>query len=269
MARTAVLFVVGSTILLAAYIIAINSDASPRVALATMVLAVCGSMPIVGTLRQLLTRKDPTKDAEARRATWSALERQLMWKDGHRVARQVKIHVWQVPRWYRTTFPFAFRRELKRHLRKKKPMESISKRLSLRPVFLRVACAGLPDAGPSNVVFKKRVGIVGRCVEKNLPRTVMSLDATTPAYVTALRMTDEEWERLSPEVTNGLRRDDARLLAEQYGKVICEVIRTDAGEAIGCVSFSIGPNDSIDLIGNERFEGELHSLAVNLSASIM
>lgn len=83
------------------------------------------------------------------------------------------VHVWEVPLWYRRTFPYRLRQSLRKAVLKK-GLRIFSKWL-LRPSLVRVAAVGLVKPNPSGVRFCKGTGLVGVCVANNDKAEFISL----------------------------------------------------------------------------------------------
>ncbi len=151
----------------------------------------------------------------------------------------VSFHVWMVPAWYRTLFPFKLRRAI--------PIgEKIPTRL--RPSLVRLAMFRFEHQPPSGLRFRKGIGLVGRCVEIEDQRALIAR-FDSPPFRAALA-SDEAWSQASIEVTHGLKRPQAERLSRSYNQAAAVAIREATGEPIGCVTLEL-PRD-----GNPHFRGQ-------------
>jgi hypothetical protein len=177
------------------------------------------------------------------------------------------IHIWEVPLWYRSVFPLWLRNWLKRLVARRHFKRYASWRI--RPTLKRTAAVGIVDRPTTGVRFTKGVGLVGRCIELNSENTILRLDVTTPEYEQALKLGQEEWDDLRSKSTlpQNLHLEEASRLSETYGLVIAKALKArGSGEAIGCVTVSVGRTASQDLnvVTQPRFETELRELCSTL-----
>jgi hypothetical protein len=166
------------------------------------------------------------------------------------------IHVWEVPRLYRWVFRFGCREWLRAHIKR----TSITKR-ALRFKLKRTAAVGLIKPKKHNVKLAKGRSLVGVCIAYNKETQMLSLDTRDAAYAEALE-SEDAWDALGSDYTHGLDRDEAVRLAEHYKQVLAQVVQSDAGEAIGCVTASArvgvrGP----DIFNDQVIRDELSRLA--------
>jgi len=235
-----------------------------------IVLALCAAIPVIKGIAGWLGNRNPDRCNEARAAAQISLRRliQSHRRHGGVVALELKIHVWQVPLAYRRTFSYSRRDQFKKAVRKHRHLKGISEKLAIRPALERVAVVGLRDPSSSNVTFRKRVGLVGCCIEENTKEWVHKLDATSHEYREALDLDEDAWDG-NPTVSRGLALSDAKLLARYYGKVIAAVVQSDEGEAIGCVTMSTNPNvREFDIMADHAFGDELLYLSSSLKGPL-
>lgn len=183
---------------------------------------------------------------------------------------ELRVHVWEVPVWYRRIFPNKFRGGLK-WLVKRNGFHFISL-MTISPTLRRVAAVGLYRPVPSGVRFSKGVGLIGVCIAANDPTEILSLDATRGSYKRALKArTEEQWESNGEELTHSLSRADAVKLSHSYGQVIAKVIQdVNSGEAIGCVTIGVHEPlvDGFDLSHDEVFRRSLRQLARTIAPEL-
>ena len=236
-----------------------------------IVLALCAAIPVIKGIAGWLGNRGPDRGNEARAAAQITLRRliQAHRRNGGVVALELNIHVWQVPLAYRRAFSYSRRDQFKKAVRRHRRLKRLSERLAIRPALERVAVVGLRDPSSSNVTFRKRVGLVGCCVDENTKEWVHKLDATAHEYQEALDLDEEAWDDGNPMVSRGLALSDAKLLARYYGKVIAAVVQSDEGEAIGCVTMSTNPNvREFDIIDDHTFGDELLYLSSSLKGPL-
>jgi hypothetical protein len=150
----------------------------------------------------------------------------------------LRVHVWEVPLWYRKLFPYVLRTALKRLAMRMSPNHAT--KLTLRPTLRRIAAIGLLKQPPSGVRFRKGLGLIGVCIANNDRAEYVTLDITDEQRREALHSASEnEWLSYGPEITHNLKLTDAQKLSHSYGQVISLVVQNlDTGEAIGCVTIS-------------------------------
>lgn len=151
---------------------------------------------------------------------------------------QLRVHVWEVPAWYRRLFPFWCRCWAKRVLKRRAPKYAS---IALRPTLRRTAGYGLRKQPPTGVRFRKGEGLVGVCIANNDRTEVLSVDVSQQEYQDALKLKNEQaWLENGPDLTRNLSLEDARKLAGYYGTVIARVIQDpNTGEPIGCTTLSL------------------------------
>lgn len=176
------------------------------------------------------------------------------------------IHVWEIPLWYRKILPYQVRSSLKDMI-KKRPFAGLAK-FTIRPQLQRVVVVSLTSPpAPSRVKFRKGVGIVGVCVMNNDRSEFVTLDISRNEYQAALR-DDAMWATSPASITQNLRWEDARKLANSYGQVIAHVVQdVRSGEAIGCatISFSGASSQLFDLTTALNCRRRLNVLVAGLS----
>jgi hypothetical protein len=181
----------------------------------------------------------------------------------------VRLHVWEVPLWYRKAFPYELRRFLRNASLK---LSSTPTKLTLLPSFERIAAIGMVDFEPTGVSFRKGIGLVGVCVAQNDPSKFLVLDTEDQEYRDALGSANElDWRSRGSEITRNLSLDDARRLANSYRQVIALVIRhLNSDEAIGCITVSTkSPSSrSLPLAQNDFIKDDLITLAESISVII-
>ncbi|VVJ15463.1 Uncharacterised protein [Amycolatopsis camponoti] len=177
---------------------------------------------------------------------------------------ELRVHIWEVPLWYRKIFPYRFRVWWK-HL----PVWDRLTRVAIRPALKRTAAVGLMKHAPSGVKFRKGRGLVGVCIANNIRAEILILDANDETYQQALAAgSEEEWQEKGVDITKNLSLEDAKRLAALYGFVIARVLQDGtSGEATGCVTISVtNANDpDFDFSRNERFKEALVDCAMTVS----
>jgi hypothetical protein len=180
----------------------------------------------------------------------------------------LRVHVWEVPLWYRRLFPF----KLRRFLRGMRGRSRDSTAWTYRPALQRTAAIGLLKQAPTGVTFRKGVGLVGVCVANNDRAEYISLNVSDAEYEEALMAATEEiWRAHGPRVTHNLRLVDARKLSHSYGQVIGKVVQhIDSGEALGCVTLSVKTCDPeiFDLDHDAKVLQSLTALAANVAIEL-
>lgn len=169
------------------------------------------------------------------------------------------VHVWVVPFWYRSIAVYPVRRQLTR-LTEKQRLAALRK-LTFRPTLLRLAAVGLVKRNSTHVAFVKGRGLVGLCLSNNREDEVLSIDLRDDDARRSLELSDADWANQPVEVTHNLELEEARELALRYGQVIACVVQSSVGEAVGCVTISVPPGATIDIISDTQFSTELHKLA--------
>ncbi len=163
----------------------------------------------------------------------------------HTVTRDLmdlRVHVWEVPLWYRRIFPYRFRS----FLRNMRIGPHDSTKWTVRPTLSRAAAVGLLKQAPSGVRFRKGNGLIGVCIANNDHGEYLALNISSVIYDRALgSATDEQWRAYGREVTHNLLLAEATKLSHSYGQVIAKVVQdSNTGEAIGCVTVSVKTSDS-------------------------
>jgi hypothetical protein len=144
---------------------------------------------------------------------------------------RLSFHVWTVPLWYRRLVPYKLRRRFKEH----KPYLPAP----VRPPLIRFAMCQFEHRAPSNIGFRKGVGLVGRCITANKPADICVIRFDSAAMRKALKGTEEEWRKLSDGLTQNLKLRQAKKLSEKYSQAAALVITESSGEAIGCVTLGL------------------------------
>lgn len=182
---------------------------------------------------------------------------------------QLRVHVWEVPLWYRRFFPYKYRVWVKRKLKQHVPSHA---NRAIRPRLRRVAAYGLRKHPPSGVQFWKGHSLVGVCIANNDRTEVLFIDVSQQAYKDALALADEDaWAATGTELTRNLTLDDAVKLSKKYGHVIAEVIHDpDTGEAIGCATISLreANNESREILDNADIRRELDEFTEMVGRSL-
>jgi hypothetical protein len=180
----------------------------------------------------------------------------------------LRIHVWEVPLWYRRLFPYSFRNFLRNMRRDSR--DAIT--WTLRPTFNRTAALGLLKQAPSGVNFRKGNGIIGVCVANNDHGEYLALNVSSDTYRRALDSdTEEQWRAYGKEVTHNLSLTEAKRLSHSYGQVIAKVVQDSVtGEAIGCVTVSVkSSNPSAFDLKTDFFLNSLTDLALGVAPLLM
>lgn len=181
---------------------------------------------------------------------------------------ELRVHVWEVPLWYRKLFPYKFRNFL-RKMRTGSPDSTI---LTLRPTLGRTAALGLLKQAPSGVRFRKGEGLVGVCITNNDRGEYLALDTSSAPYCDALNAaTEATWQNYGTAVTHNLSLADARKLSHSYGQVIGRVVQdVHSGEAIGCVTVSVKTCEAnvFDFKTDSKFLESITALAQNVALEL-
>lgn len=179
----------------------------------------------------------------------------------------LRVHVWEVPLWYRRIFPYSIRQSLKRAAAR-----NAARRIptwTIRPTFRRVAALGLVKQAPSGIRFRKGNGLIGVCVANNDHSEFITLDISNEPYCHALESATElQWSNYGPEITHNLTLAEARKLSHSYGQVISRVVQDmDSGEAIGCVTISAKEASSslLHLVTSDVFKTSIATLALGVA----
>jgi hypothetical protein len=179
----------------------------------------------------------------------------------------IRVHVWEVPLWYRRLFPYTLRGYMKRMVKLR--IFSRFTKWVFRPTLRRVAAIGLIERPPSGVVFRKGFGLIGVCIANNDQAEFITLDVSSTKYRNALRSSSEsEWEAHGPAVTHNIPLSDATKLAHLYGQVIALVVQhRESGEAIGCATISLknGSHQRSHRVTEDVFKTNLTDLVLSLS----
>jgi hypothetical protein len=191
--------------------------------------------------------------------------------ENHTVTRDMmdlRIHVWEVPLWYRKVFPYRIRT----FLRKKQRDSNAPTKWTLRPTLRRTAALGLLKQAPSGVRFRKGNGIIGVCIAKNDHSDYIYLNISSTIYRRALHAaTEDRWRNYGSEVTHNLSLSDAQRLSHSYGQVIAKVVQdSGTGEAIGCVTVSVKTPDPTEFnLKTDQFLNSLTNLALGVAPLLM
>lgn len=80
-------------------------------------------------------------------------------------------------------------------------------------------------------------------------------------------MLDERaWDTLDPTLTNSLSLKSAKRLAQRYSQVAARVIQDEnSGEAIGCITFSVGTRGLTLELTEQQALDQLNTLADGLA----
>jgi hypothetical protein len=182
----------------------------------------------------------------------------------------LRIHVWEVPLWYRNVFPYALRTALKKLMARSLPRNV--NRFTLRPTLRRVAAIGLLKQPPSGVRFRKGFGLIGVCIANNNRSEYINFDVYDAKHSEALHSTSAtDWRSYGPEITHNLTLTDAKKLSHSYGQVVSLVVQNpDSGEAIGCVTISAkqDTSESFDVATSEIVREHITTLALTVAPLI-
>jgi hypothetical protein len=214
-----------------------------------------------------------TKPRNIRKERIEALTQQTlinlcMNREVTRELLDLRIHIWEVPLWYRKIFPYHFRgflRSMRRGARD-------STTWTLRPTLNRAAALGLLKQAPSGVRFRKGNGIIGVCIANNDHGEYIALNIASSTYRRALHSKgDEEWRSHGAEVTHNLSLIEALKLSHSYGQVIAKVVQdSTTGEAIGCATISVKTtNPAVSDLRTDLFLNSLTDLALAVAPLLM
>lgn len=170
-------------------------------------------------------------------------------------ATTASIHVWEVPALYRKVFPYRWRRWADENLK------GLVSKIPYRPTLRKVVKFRIEDQPMSGIDFKKGVGLVGMCMEENIRERVHSVDFADPAYVAALKGTEEDWSNQSKSITRELTLKQALILSERYRGALAVVIQTPLGEPIGCCTLEVPAESDLDIIKSTQAKADLRRLA--------
>src|ERR1039457_3834204 len=126
----------------------------------------------------------------------------------------ISAHVWEVPIWYRTIFPYGFRRRLRLLLPQRLQC------FGWRPRLVRVGQVGIRCRLPSEVVCRKGRGLVGIALRDNDPGAIYWIDLRDSEFVDALSRGKIAWSQLNPALTHHLSFKNARLFADRYSQIL-------------------------------------------------
>lgn len=204
-----------------------------------VVLAASVAIQRLGSVQSWLAKPHADRLAQIQTLAQITHMNLCMGRSVDRDLTDLRVHVWEVPRWYRRMIPYGFRSFLRRHAPGRRSEDDT--KWIIRPNLVRVAAVGLVPQAPSGIRFRKGVGLVGVCVASNDRSEYSTLNIESPKYRTALRSaTEDEWRNYGPKVTHNLSLADASKLSHSYGQVLGKVIQdTHSGEAIGCVTVSV------------------------------
>jgi hypothetical protein len=115
-----------------------------------------------------------------------------------------------------------------------------------RPKLERFAVARLAEREPSEVPFRKGVGLVGICVERDRRDRALIVDFDREDMQRLLTCTKREWDHAPPEMTHRLKQDQFRKLSDKYGQAAAIVLRdAGTGEPVGCLTLDIAPSSKL------------------------
>lgn len=152
---------------------------------------------------------------------------------------RVSLHVWMVPLWFRTLFPYRVRKVLRR--------DGLMRRLPvhMRLSIVRLAIHRFEHHEPSGVTFRRGIGLVGRCIEENNAGQVVSVRLDTKQFKDALAKDNKAWWEEKETIHQNLKRADAKKIAATYSQAAALVLREESGEAIGCITLELPPDSKV------------------------
>jgi hypothetical protein len=151
---------------------------------------------------------------------------------------RVSFHVWVVPMWYRRLVPYRIRR------RRKPDDRRLPERL--RPRLQRLALHRFEQHEPSGVIFRKGIGLVGRCIDLNDRNQILIMRFNSAPAKRAMR-DEATWANADINIHHNLKLSDARTLAQSYSQAAAIVIRERSGDAIGCVTLELPTDCKVSL----------------------
>jgi hypothetical protein len=231
--------------------------------LSGLVLVLATGIQRLRTVERFIGAGDAKRAAGLHRTAETTLNRLVRGRRVREETLTLVVHIWEVPLWYRKTFPYKLRLFLRQLVAR--PTFRWLGGLSLKPDLKRAAAVSLRKPTPSGVKFSKGTSLIGACLANNDLTEVITLNTSDPQYAAALDLPENEWNDLDRAVTHNLRQEDARKLARKYGQVIgLPVQDLDTGEAIGCVTISVQANQVPELQLTEKryYRKELATLAV-------
>lgn len=161
------------------------------------------------------------------------------------VVASMSLHVWLLPIWYRK---LRWARIGLRWGIVKVAGPERSKRIVLRPRLTRFVVDRVDALEPSGVTFRRGVGLVGLCIERDRRDKAMAVDFETPDMQELLKASAADWKAAPSESTFNLSQHDFGRLADKYGQAMALVLReASTGEPIGCLSVELPPDCPVRL----------------------
>lgn len=250
----------------AAFISASVKPLSVPQLIATTTLAIAALIQRINGIQRWLSAPRDRRQSHVEALAQKALVEVCMDRIVSQEMLGLRVHVWEIPLWYRRLFPYWMRDRWKRTV-KRRPFSWLA-RYTIRPSLRRVAAVGLVNRAPSGVKFKKGLGLIGVCAANNDQADFITLDVSNTTYQNALKSANEsDWRAFGPKITHNLDLEDARKLARSYGQVIALVVQdNDSGEAIGCATISIKPvKKRSQRVTEEQFKRSLTDLTLALA----
>ena len=168
----------------------------------------------------------------------------------------ISLHVFEVPIWFRRLFSYRFRARLRA------VFPQWMHKLALRPRLVRIGEGGMRRLPPSGVTFRKGYGLVGIALQDNECENIYWVNFDDPVLIDALSRGPKEWKSQPRELTQNLRYEAAKRLANRYSEALALVIQdSTTGEALGCMTIEVAPGTGSDLRTNAALHSELRSTA--------
>jgi hypothetical protein len=167
----------------------------------------------------------------------------------------ISMHVFEVPIWFRRIFSYKFR------FRLREVFPLWIQKMAWRPALVRVGEAGMRRLPSSGVIFRKGYGLVGVTLQANETNNVYWVNFNDRELTEALSRGPKAWKNEPKELTQNLRYEAARRLANRYSEALALVVQDDTGEALGCLTIEAMQGSSFDLHSNAALLAELGATA--------
>ena len=168
----------------------------------------------------------------------------------------ISMHVFEVPILFRRIFHFKLRSRLRR------VFPQWMQKMAWRPGLVRVGEGGMRRLPPSGIVFRKCYGLGVIALQDNEYDNIYWVNFDDGELISALGKGPKTWKDESAELTQNLRYQAAKRLANRYSEALALVIQdSTSGEALGCLTIEAAARADSDLRGNAALHSELRSAA--------
>jgi hypothetical protein len=177
------MILLGALIIAWAGLISIHSSFSPlnpSHALASAILTAAVAIQRMGSIQKWLGTPHVKRKDSLNAFAQQTLINLCMSRTVTNDLLDLRVHVWEVPLWYRRVFPYTVRNNLKRMVRRR-PLKIFSS-WAVRPALRRVAAVGLLKQAPTGVRFCKGTGLVGVCLATNDHAQLVTLRTSDTRY---------------------------------------------------------------------------------------